>query len=315
MAGDAAAAVKKEEKKDEPKKKTGDKKKDKKDKDENDDLSPEDQKLKADLDLMAERALDKDAGVQKMALESMVKEIRTSTSSMTSVPKPLKFLRPHFPALKAAFGSSTATANKKLMADVLSVLAMTMGNEGERESLRFKLQGSIDDIGSWGHEYVRNLAGEIGAEHEELSSAEGGADKGKLEELLGLVRQIVPFFIQHNSDPEAIDLLMEVDLLPELVGHVEESNWSRIALYLEQISRYVPEPEDAQVVRVAIDALRKVGKTTEAVRLALIAGDTPLVVELINSCEDECAPRAPRRPAKRALRRMRHKKTADFPWG
>lgn len=30
-------------------------------------------------------------------------EIRTSTSSMTSVPKPLKFLRPHYGTLKAHY--------------------------------------------------------------------------------------------------------------------------------------------------------------------------------------------------------------------
>jgi hypothetical protein len=36
-----------------------------------------------------------------------------------------------------------------------------------QESLRFRLQGSVGDIGSWGHEYVRNLAGEIGNEFQQ----------------------------------------------------------------------------------------------------------------------------------------------------
>lgn len=34
-------------------------------------------------------------------------EIRTSTSSMTSVPKPLKFLRPHYGTLKAHYETLT----------------------------------------------------------------------------------------------------------------------------------------------------------------------------------------------------------------
>ena len=34
-------------------------------------------------------------------------EIRTSTSSMTSVPKPLKFLRPHYGTLKAYYETMT----------------------------------------------------------------------------------------------------------------------------------------------------------------------------------------------------------------
>lgn len=254
-----------------------------------DDLSPEDAKLKADLDMMAERALDKDGGVQKAALEAMVHEIRSATSSMTSVPKPLKFLRPHYGALKAAFGGATSAANKTIMADVLSVLAMTMGEEGGRESLKFKLQGSIDDIGTWGHEYVRNLSGEIAAEYEALTADDapaGDATAHALGDVRRLIGQMIPFFMRHNSEPEAVDLLMEVDALADIVAHVDASNCGRICLYLEQVSRYVPEPDDAVVIRTAIAILRKVGKVTEAVRFALLAGDVPLVVEIVDGCED-----------------------------
>ncbi|KAK1307115.1 26S proteasome non-ATPase regulatory subunit 2 1A [Acorus calamus] len=42
----------------------------------------------------------------------------------------------------------------KKFADILSVLAMTM-DMGEQESLKYKLLGTTEDIGSWGHEYVR----------------------------------------------------------------------------------------------------------------------------------------------------------------
>ena len=42
-------------------------------------LSAEDSELKAALLLMVERAADKDAGVQRLALESLRREIRTAT--------------------------------------------------------------------------------------------------------------------------------------------------------------------------------------------------------------------------------------------
>jgi 26S proteasome regulatory subunit N1 len=41
------------------------------------------------------------------------------------------------------------------MADVLSVLGMTMAGDGSRESLKFRLQGSKEDLSVWGHEYIR----------------------------------------------------------------------------------------------------------------------------------------------------------------
>ncbi|CAD6343290.1 unnamed protein product [Miscanthus lutarioriparius] len=98
-------------------------------------------------------------------------EIRSATSSMTSVPKPLKFLRPHFGTLKSYFETMPESELKKYMADILSVLALTMSIEGERESLKYRLLGSEGDIGSWGHEYVRNLAGQIAQEFQKRQVA------------------------------------------------------------------------------------------------------------------------------------------------
>jgi hypothetical protein len=74
---------------------------------------------------------------------------------MTSVPKPLKFLRPQYEALKAAYEQLGDAGNKKLLADVLSLLAMTRAHTAQDtlpDSLRFRLLGSDDEIGSFGHE-------------------------------------------------------------------------------------------------------------------------------------------------------------------
>lgn len=67
--------------------------------------SEEDRKLKEDLDVAVKCVCDvaEADGVKMTALELLRREIRTATSSMTSVPKPLKFLRPSYDALKAAF--------------------------------------------------------------------------------------------------------------------------------------------------------------------------------------------------------------------
>ncbi|KAK1387711.1 hypothetical protein POM88_015889 [Heracleum sosnowskyi] len=51
---------------------------------------------------------------------------------MTSVPKPLKFLCPPYGTLKAHYETMETSNMKKLLADILSVLALTMSAEGER---------------------------------------------------------------------------------------------------------------------------------------------------------------------------------------
>jgi hypothetical protein len=75
---------------------------------------------------------------------------------MTSVPKPLKFLRPQYEVLKAAYEQLGEAGNKRLLSDVLSLLAMTGSGNTQPDtlpdSLRFRLLGSDDEIGSFGHE-------------------------------------------------------------------------------------------------------------------------------------------------------------------
>jgi 26S proteasome regulatory subunit N1 len=83
------------------------------------------------------------------------------TYSMTSVPKPLKFMIPHFDAMKAAHEKISEAGVKRECADIVSVLAMTMSEESE--CLEYKMKGNVteEDIDAWGHEYVRHLSGEI----------------------------------------------------------------------------------------------------------------------------------------------------------
>lgn len=107
-------------------------------------LSEEDQILKDGLELAVIRLEEDDTSLHRQALDHLITEIRSSTSSMTAVPKPLKFLRPHYEKLKSIYAAWPITHElKKKLSDVLSVLAMTMAEAGSRESLRYKLKGNI----------------------------------------------------------------------------------------------------------------------------------------------------------------------------
>ena len=63
---------------------------------------------------------------------------------MTSVPKPLKFLRSHYKEMKDLYESIPAqNRNKPALADIISVMAITSGKQGERESLHFRYTSLI----------------------------------------------------------------------------------------------------------------------------------------------------------------------------
>ncbi|XP_058084779.1 26S proteasome non-ATPase regulatory subunit 2 homolog A-like isoform X2 [Magnolia sinica] len=245
------------------------------------DLSDEDLALKQQLELYVERVQDSDPGVQKLALESMRQEIRTSTSSMTSVPKPLKFIRPHYGTLKAFYETMADSDLKKYLADILSVLALTMSAEGERESLKYRLLGTEGDIGSWGHEYVRNLAGEIAQEF-----ARRQVEEAPIDDLMELVQQIVAFHMKHNAEPEAVDLLIEVEDLDMLVDQVDLTNYKRTCLYLTSAASYFPGPDDTLVLDIAYLIYHKFGEYASALRIALFQDNIQNVKQVFTSCDD-----------------------------
>jgi 26S proteasome regulatory complex component len=110
-------------------------------------MSEEDQELKERIETCVFTLINKESEdsvtvpLRLKALDVIVTELRSATSSMTSVPKPLKFLRPHFAELKnlhATLESDSSVLNdsdyillRARLADVLSVLAMTMGDDGK----------------------------------------------------------------------------------------------------------------------------------------------------------------------------------------
>lgn len=260
---------------------------------EEDGLSAEDRALKEKLDLLVERAMDPEAGVQKLALETIRSEMMSATSSMTSVPKPLKFLRVHYPTLVTFFENMDQNLeNRGFMADILSVLAMTMAEEGSRDSLKFKLMGSKEAPQRWGHEYVRSLCGEIGQEFlsrtvEQIAPEGGQGDvDATVSDLMELVDEVIPFLISNNAESEACDLLMDVEAISKLMNYVDENNYERICLYLQSCSCYVPEPEDKEMLSVAYDIYRKVNRIPQAMRIALRLFDYPLVMNTWEAADD-----------------------------
>lgn len=218
-------------------------------KEQKEELSEEDQELLANLERLVEKLVNThDEKGHIEALNSLHTIIKTSTSSMTSVPKPLKFLSRFFASLETTYKSWDTTLNSKrkiLLADVLSVLGMSCGQVNDRIALAYRLAGTREDIVSWGHEYVRTLALEIGQEfaaNRDQSLEEDGDHMGPLrdqaesekhiKDLFDLSMQITPFFLKHNAEADAVDLLFEIESIHEIISLVDENTYKRVCLYI-----------------------------------------------------------------------------------
>merc|ERR1719453_2303689 len=94
-----------------------------------------------------------------------------------------------------------------------------------------------------------------------------------------MVDVIVPFHLQHNSEPEAVDILFEVQQLPRLtdagspaVEHITSTNFTRIVLYLLGSARLASDPDDFQALLTTAFTISKTqGDYVGALRVALLS--------------------------------------------
>ncbi|CAG0919368.1 unnamed protein product [Notodromas monacha] len=261
------------------KKPATDPKKEKEAKKAEDDLSEEDKQLRDELTMLVERLSENDTSLYMPSLETMRTLIRASTTSMTSVPKPLKFMRVHFDAMKKIHEKITDDATKKFCADIISVLSMTMSEK--RECLGYKLNGSNEPIDQWGHEYVRHLAGEIAAEWGEIPE-----NDSKKEKLLSLTNEVVPYHLQHNAEAEACDLAMEIERLDVIEKYIDNATYPRVCLYLTSCVPYVPDPENVQLLRTALRVFGKFQQYPQALRVAMQLNDMDEIKRIFEGCKD-----------------------------
>lgn len=185
----------------------------------------------------------------------------------------------------ARMQKSPSTTNDKavlkLCADIISVLAMTMGTG--KECLVYRLYSDEKEeaeIGDWGHEYVRHLSGEIATNWTDDQSENFRA------RLTRLVEKIVPYNMQHNAEAEACDLLMEIERLDMLEQYVDESAYPRVCLYLQSCVPYVPDPENVNLLRCALNLFKKFKQYTQAMRLALQLNETKTIEDVFINCPD-----------------------------
>ncbi|KAJ3540039.1 hypothetical protein NM208_g5240 [Fusarium decemcellulare] len=244
-------------------------------------LNEEDQQLKNELDMMVERLTESNSSLYKPALEAMKTSIKTSTSSMTAVPKPLKFLRPHYETLTKLYDEWPASDDKTSLADVLSVIGMTFSDEDRQDTLNYRLLAPTSDIGSWGHEYVRHLALEIGEVYgKRITNDEPTKD------LVDLALLLIPLFLKSNAEADAVDLMSELEIIEEIPKFVDENTYARVCLYMGSMVNLLTYPDNETFLKTAHDIYMEYKQFAQAIVLAIRLNDIDLIRSDLNKAED-----------------------------
>jgi 26S proteasome regulatory subunit N1 len=136
---------------------------------------------------------------------------------------------------------------------------MTYSDTQPRGTLRYRLLSAsllppsspLSEPGSWGHEYVRHLAAELGEEYTVREESETEADTttppttepgadapkppisvGTIDDLRALGMQCATFLLGHNAEADAVDLLEELEIVERIVELLDENTYARVAAYI-----------------------------------------------------------------------------------
>lgn len=158
---------------------------------------------------------------------------------------------------------------------------MTQGDEERLETLKYRLLAPSEDLGSWGHEYVRHLALEIGQDYQRKL----GEDED-LQGLISLARTLVPYFLSHNAEADAVDILSELERIEEIPQWLDENTYSRVCLYMVSMVNLLTYPEDQQFLRTAHEIYTSYNKLPQAMVLAIRLNDQELIRKDFDSTTD-----------------------------
>lgn len=171
-----------------------------------------------------------------------------------------------------------------MLADIISVLSMAYGKENGRETLKYRMLGENSAIEYWGHEYVKHLAMEIGQEYREVINEASGIS----EELSKIINDIVRFFLDHNAEPDAVDLLIGTEQLPRIITALKDNDdIDRVCLYILSCVPFEAYPDDEVLLKTVHNIYRSRSKFPEALSVSIRMNSPEMIKDDFDSCSDE----------------------------
>jgi hypothetical protein len=99
----------------------------------------------------------------------------------------------------------------------------------------------------WGHEYVHHIAEKLGEEYtvwegDTIEQPEGANNStepvvklpGTIDDLRRLAKQCARIFLDYNAEPDAVNLLEELEIIDEMINHPlgrQKHLWTCMSVY------------------------------------------------------------------------------------
>ncbi|SOV75310.1 26S proteasome regulatory subunit RPN1, putative [Plasmodium reichenowi] len=259
-------------------------------------LNEEEKKKKEELELLITRLRDQDVNVVNLSISLLNKEIIDTSGILTSSLLALKVLKTHYNTLIEIFNEMIFEECKKKLSNMISALSTTIGDENN--IVKFVITGNKHDLINYGHEYIKNLITKLLVEYKILKEEENNQNglttasttSNKLvtiNHIYDIVNIVVPYCFAHNTEYEAIDLLIEVDKINDIYLYVDEKSCDRSILYLLNLTHYSSSTDEYyKLMDVILNILKKHNKHVECLKILLRLNKIDKIKDLIFECND-----------------------------
>ncbi|SBT86570.1 26S proteasome regulatory subunit RPN1, putative [Plasmodium malariae] len=277
----------------------------------NEELNEEEKKKKEELELLITRLKDDDPNVVNLSITLLNKEIIDTSGILTSSLLALKVLKSHYNSLIDIHNEMKFEECKRKLSNMISALSTTIGDENN--IVKYIISGNKKDLINYGHEYIKNLITKLLAEYKNLkdedangaalsstanmtssanmASAVNMTNSNKvantLSQMYELVNIVVPYCFNHNTEYEAIDLLIEVDKINDIYLYVDEKSCERSILYLLNLTHYSSSTDEYyKLMEVILLILKKHKKYVEYLKILLRLNRRDKIKEIFFECGD-----------------------------
>lgn len=261
------------------------------------DLTEEEKKKEDELELLITRLTDPNEEVISLSLNLLNTEIIHTSGLLSSSLLTLRVLKQHYNDIIEIHKHMPYIECKKKLSNMISALSATIGDENN--IIKYIIYGNKEDLVNYGHEYIKNVMNKLLIEYKNLKEDEitlSGTSilltvdekQEKLKHIYDLVNVIVPYCFKHKTEYEAVDLLIEVDKLYQIVNYVDEESCDRVVLYLMNMSHYCPSTYDYyKIMEVILAILKKEKRYVECLKIILRLNRREDVKDLIFGCTDK----------------------------
>ncbi|ELA47595.1 hypothetical protein VCUG_00918 [Vavraia culicis subsp. floridensis] len=178
-----------------------------------------------DLVLILERLNDGDEGVQQSAIQTLIVFLKDHKNTLK--------LREHIGSLEDTYMRMQESENKKMMADILSVI---------KNSLDLRVHGNVIPLKEWGHQYVKEMLKQLLEMYFEnlkcyKELGKPGIESDMVRAYEVMENECIRFLFDTNSEIDAIDYLIEIHKEHKILEYTDQHNKKRILTYLEGLNR------------------------------------------------------------------------------